>query len=406
MKDMNPTTKVTIAGDQLRVLFVSNLFPNLLEPARGIFNLHQVRHLSKICQVKVVAPIAWFFIKGKFAPPKTVPTKEVIDGLPVYHPKAFYLPLIGRSLNPQLFAYSLARLLTQIRQEFAFDVIFVDWAYPDGCGVAKLAQHLHIPFVASFAGSDANVYLNYYIRRRQILQMTRQASAVTVRSHALKNVLLQHGVADRKIRILYNGVDSARYNPVPRIEARRRLAIDINEKVLVYVGRLSPEKGVSELLAALALLRARQQTRVRLLIVGDGHQREALQQQTAMLHLADSVVWLGWRAPSQIGELISAGDILCLPSHMEGVPNAALEAFACGLPVVATNVGGLPEVVTERTGVLAEPNNPESFASALTRALQTSWDAEAIRQHATRFDWNENATQLLQILMAAAIREP
>ena len=181
---MNPSANLARSGEQLRVLFVSNLFPNLLEPARGIFNLHQVRHLSKICQVRVVAPIAWFFIKGKHASPGNVPIREVIDNLPVYHPKTFYLPLVGRILNPQLYAWSLARLTAQIRQEFAFDVIFVDWAYPDACGIAKLARHLRVPFVAAFAGSDANVYLNFRFRRRQILKMTRQASAVTVRSRA------------------------------------------------------------------------------------------------------------------------------------------------------------------------------------------------------------------------------
>ena len=113
------------------------------------------------------------------------------------------------------------------------------------------------------------------------------------------------------------------------------------------------------------------------------------------------MIWLGWKSPSQVGELISVGDLLCLPSHMEGVPNTALEAFACGVPVVATHVGGLPEVVTATTGILAEPKNPESFAAALTRALQTAWDAAAIRRHAARFDWTENARHLHEILLEA-----
>ena len=329
----------------------------------------------------------------------------MIDNLPVYHPKTFYLPLVGRILNPQLYAWSLARLTAQIRQEFAFDVIFVDWAYPDACGIAKLARHLRVPFVAAFAGSDANVYLNFRFRRRQILKMTRQASAVTVRSRAMKELLLQHGVEDGKIDVLYNGVDCTRYHPVLRTEARQRLAIDIHDQVLVYVGRLSPEKGISDLLTALALLRDRHHSRVRLLVVGDGHQREMLRKQAARLRLDDSVIWLGWQPPSEVGELISAGDLLCLPSHMEGVPNVVLEAFACGLPVVVTRVGGTPEVVTDATGVLAEPKDPESFATALARALRTSWDPAVIRRHAAQFDWNKNAQQLLQILSAAATQK-
>ena len=276
MNDTPLISTVTTSGEKLRVLFVSNLFPNSLEPARGVFNLHQVRHLSRICQIRVVAPIAWFFFKGRFAPPGTVPAFEVIDNIPIYHPKTFYLPQVGRILNPQLYACSLTKLIAKIRQEFPFDIIYVDWAYPDGCGVAKLSNHLHVPFVAAFAGSDANVYFNYRIRRRQILKMTNQASAVTVRSRALKDVLIQHGVPGGKIHVLYNGVDCTQYQPVPRAEARHRLALDDNHKVLVYVGRLSPEKGVGDLLAALALLRKRHPSCIRLIVVGDGHQREAL----------------------------------------------------------------------------------------------------------------------------------
>ena len=114
------------------------------------------------------------------------------------------------------------------------------------------------------------------------------------------------------------------------------------------------------------------------------------------------MIWLGWQPPSEVGELISAGDLLCLPSHMEGVPNAALEAFACGLPVVATRVGGLPEVVTAETGILVEPHQPPALATALQDALARRWDHQAILTHAGRFDWTANARALLKILQRAA----
>ena len=374
----------------MNALFVSNLFPNQFEPARGIFNLHQMRHLAQLCEVRVLAPYDWFFIKGRFASPEPLPETEIIDGLIIHHSRNFYLPKIGRTLNPWLYAQSSVGPIRRIRATFPFDVIYVNWAYPDACGIAKVARRLGVPFVVSISGSDVNWYLKMWIRHRQILNMLAQAKAITVRSQALRSLLLSHGVAAGKITVLYNGVNQPSVTRSPRKSGT---------SVLLYVGRLSPEKGVADLLRAVSLLK----TSVQLNIVGDGVQRDELQQLSAALNLDGIVNWLGLKKPDEIPAQMLQADLLCLPSHMEGVPNVALEAFACGLPVVGTRAGGIPEIVTETTGVLAEPQNPASFAIALTRGLQTAWDSETIRRHAEKFDWDENARQLFSILQSATV---
>ena len=457
----------------MNVLFVSNLFPNIHEPARGVFNFHQIRHLANICQVQVVAPIAWFPIKGRFAPPAPVPVFEEIPLCPelfstvthqlstswnqrspvssrqsqvirTYHPRQYYLPKIGRILNPLLYALSLRRLVTGLRASFPFDVIFVNWAYPDACGIAKLARRLNIPFVVSISGSDVNWYLKMPLRRRQILAMLAQAHAVAVRSRALKDLLLSHGIPESKIHVLYNGVDRemfhlrpptvtsppAELNPQPSTAGNRLQTMDsglrtqdsglpprcapVSDRalqpteglqspvsrhkspLLLYVGRLSPEKGVADLLDALAQL-----TDVRLAVVGDGPQRAQLQQLADTLKISSQITWHGQKKPDEIADFMQGADLLCLPSHMEGVPNVALEAFACGLPVVGTTVGGIPEVVTNDTGVLTAPRDPPALAQAIAQALARRWDSVAIRAHSARFDWTENANQLFALLQAA-----
>jgi glycosyltransferase involved in cell wall biosynthesis len=378
----------------VKVLFVSNLFPNAHEPARGTFNFQQIRHLAQHCDVQIVAPIAWFFIRGRFAPPAPVPFAEEIGGLRVLHPKNFYLPKLGRTLNPMFFALSLRKIVEKIRAEFPFDVIFVNWAYPDACGVANISRALGVPFVASISGSDVNWYLQMRIRRRQILKMLDAARAVTVRSRALRELLIAHGVSADKIHVLYNGVDRTLFHPsdAPRPTPHPQL---------LYVGRLSDEKGVADLLHALKILHEKHKIHAHLRVVGDGLQRDELQKLAESLQLTDKITWLGAKNPREIPAFMTAADALCLPSHMEGVPNAALEAFACGLPVVATKVGGIPEIMTEQTGILAAPQNPASFADALADALGKNWDATAIRAHAARFDWNENARRLFEILCKA-----
>lgn len=360
------------------VLFVSNLFPNPHEPARGIFNLHQVRHLARLCSVRVVTPIATSFVRSRYVTNQPVPATTTLAGLEVHHPKAWYLPKIGRPLNAWLYARSVAPLLRRLAP---FDVIFVNWAYPDACGVAKLGY----PFVVSISGSDANVGLTFRIRRRQILHMIAAAKAVTTRSQALKDLLVSHGADPGKISVLYNGVDPALFHP-------NRLEQQASPPRLVYVGRLSAEKGVADMLAGVAQLSSPPP----IVIIGDGPQRAALQRQ------APFATFLGAKRNDEIAPLLRANDIICLPSHMEGVPNAALEAFACGLPVVATRIGGLPEIVTAETGILAEPKNPASFAAALRTALARRWDRDAILAHAGKFDWSANARTLHDILQRAA----
>jgi len=353
-----------------------------------VFNLRQMCALSRCCEIQVLAPYDWFFIKGRFAPPEPLPETETIAGLTVHHSRNFYLPKIGRTLNPWLYAQSAIGPICRIRKQFSFDVIFVNWAYPDACGIAKVARRLGVPFVASISGSDVNWYLKMYFRRRQILKMLAQARAITVRSQALRNLLLLHGAAADKITVLYNGVNQPPVTRAPRKSGT---------SVLLYVGRLSPEKGVADLLRAVSLLK----TPVQLNIVGDGAQHNELRQLSSALNLDGVVNWIGLKKPEEIPFFMAQADLLCLPSHMEGVPNVALEAFACRLPVVGTRVGGIPEVVSEATGLLAEPNNPAAFAAALTQALQTTWDAAAIRRHAAQFDWTENARCLHNILLEA-----
>jgi len=385
----------------MKVLFISNLYPSSVEPARGTFNQARLDYWHRRFDVKIIAPISWFFIKGKFTPAKPVPAYEKIDGLDVYHPRAFYLPKVFRNLNPYLFAQSIRPLVKRIKQEFNFDQIHADWLYPDACAAAKIARELDVPLTVSVAGSDANVYLQYRIRRRQILAMLDQAATVVVRSDALRQVLIQHGVAPAKAVLIYNGVDCDRYRPMPKAAARQQLQLNFDGPLLVYVGRLSPEKGVSDLLQAFARVPAPAGQPVRLLIVGDGFLRADLQSEAAALGIADRVIWAGSKPPQEIPTYLCASDLLCLASHREGVPNVVLEANACGIPVVATKVGGVPEVLTEQTAVLAPPQNPVGLAQAIQMALAKQWDPNLIRMTAQHYSWPENAAQMEAVFTKA-----
>jgi glycosyltransferase involved in cell wall biosynthesis len=186
------------------------------------------------------------------------------------------------------------------------------------------------------------------------------------------------GVPANQILVQHNSVKPLA--PV-RSEAVKRLresyGLDAGTAVILAVGRLSREKGHSDLVRAIALLRAREpEMPIRLLVAGEGPERPAIERLRRTLGLEKTVVLAGQQA--DIAPFYAAADVLALSSHTEGSPNVVLEAMTAGVPVVATAVGGVPEIIEhERTGLLAPRKDPEAIADALARLLR---DAELRRR--------------------------
>ena len=182
-------------------------------------------------------------------------------------------------------------------------------------------------------------------------------------------------VDTERIVTIPNGIDAARFT-VPsverlarRIACRESLGVAATETLIVCVSRLSPEKDVTNLIEAFALVAARFPG-ARLAIAGDGKARQTLQWHTELLALQNRVTFLGATPRDQIADLLFAGEIFALSSREEGLSLAVLEAMVAGLPIVATNVGGLPEAIAVgATGLLAPPRDPAAFADALSELL-------------------------------------
>jgi glycosyltransferase involved in cell wall biosynthesis len=188
--------------------------------------------------------------------------------------------------------------------------------------------------------------------------------------------LRQHGVSGRNIRILHNSVE----RPVPvsdagRDELRHQLGIAPDARVVLTVGRLSYEKAQRDLIDAVAHIRPRWPA-VRLVVVGEGPERMRLERQTASLALRDVVVFAGHVV--DVRPFYAIADAFVLPSLSEGSPNVLLEALAAGVPVVATEVGGVPEVIEhEGNGLLTPPADPMAMANAIERVLTDEVSAAA-----------------------------
>lgn len=209
-------------------------------------------------------------------------------------------------------------------------------------------------------GSRRDISLPERSTRNRSLQTAsyRLAHRVVANSCAARDCLVDEGVAPSAITVIPNGIDMRRFPaPLPRLKGRR----------VVMVANLRPGKGHEILLqAAAAVLRRFPDTQFT--IAGDGPRRTELQRMAAMLGVDRAVTFLGHR--TDVPGLLREHDVFAFPSFMEAAPNAVMEAMAAGLPVVATRVGGIPEVVQhEETGLLTEAGDAEGLAAALLRVL-------------------------------------
>ena len=387
----------------------SNEFPSPTEPNRGIFTGQLALALSRQVNLEVVCPSPWKPGRRKVTGGSVVSEggggsrRQYWKGIPVKYIRYPMIPLLGRPIQPALLCLGVYLPIMKAHRQQAFTAINVHWIYPDGVAMAWVARRLGIPVVITALGSDVNQYSFYRSRRPQVLWAFRRASRATCVSGALRDQLIRLGVEAHRIDVIPNGIDNNLFNVGKRnqAEAKRELDLDQKARHLLYVGRLSPEKGPLLLCQALRILSDSGQLGFKTLFVGDGPEKESLKKYICA-HQLGAYMRLAGEVPHQkIPRWMEASDWLCLPSIQEGLPNAMLEALSCGLPVIASRVGGVPEVVTHRTGILVQPGNPEALAGALQKAVRRDWDHKVVAGTVTDYSWDKAAFRYVQAISQA-----
>lgn len=387
----------------LRVLIVTNLFADPFNASRATFNQQQFARLAKQLDLKVMVPVSWLEIVRQPLAYRRL-KRQALERWPFADYVPFwYIPRVGRRLHAVFLFVSLMlqRLPTLLWGRW--DCLFGSWGYPDAVAVAAIARLTGRPMIAKVHGSDVNVFTQEPARRRQICWALGRSAHVVAVSQALATRLEELGVDGRRIAVLYNGVDPSRFYPVPQPQARRELGYAEEDRIILFVGNVQASKGCMELVQAFAKLRQRV-PRLKLVFVGAGPQQKALASECSTLGMAGDVTFAGRLAHDQIVRWFGAADVFCLPSHAEGVPNVVLEAMACGTPVVATRVGGIPEVLPAYAGVMVPPKNVDALDEALFTALHSTWDRPRIAGHARTFDWDTNVSRLRSLIEDAAQR--
>jgi glycosyltransferase involved in cell wall biosynthesis len=376
----------------LRIAVVTRYFPSSGEPWQGRSAYQTIRALNAQADVHVFYPNSAY---PSFLRPRT----RLYEGLdPSYSPAgasvSYYdyvaVPLLSRPFNGAMAANAL---LPHVRA-FRPDVIFSVFLYPDAYAALRIAKVLGVPLVAMGIGSDIHSIADR-ISASYTRKVLREADFLVTVSDDLRQKALAMGASPERSRAVVNGCDLSVFNVRDRAECRRQLGVDPEARTIVYIGRMDVRKGLRELVEASAKLHATYED-LQVYMVGEGPDRPEITQRIETAGASGYIHALPPCQPDDVALWMGAADLVTLASYMEGCPNVVLEALACGRPVVATRVGGIPEIMSDACGRLIPPRNAAALAEALDSVLSSEWDANAISAHWSR-SWNTVAAELLGV---------
>ncbi|PCJ41273.1 MAG: glycosyl transferase family 1 [Alphaproteobacteria bacterium] len=368
----------------MQVLTFTSLYPNAVDPRHGIFVKSRMDHFDQIAGASrtVIAPVQYVPLLGlnprsRFHRYNQVPPSDHQGDIAVYHPRYMTIPGTNIINSAQAMTSAAQKVIRQ--QDMDFDLVDGHYLYPDGVAAFRLAKAHGKPLVLTARGSDVNFWMEQDEPKKDILAAINYAAKVICVSHALKDRLIDHGVAEDKLTVIMNGVDRTQFN------ADGKISYDH----ILTVGNLVPLKGHLFILQALKTLPGE-----KLVIIGAGELEGELKNLARQLNVSERVSFLPNIPHSELPDWYRAAKCTVLMSSMEGMPNVVLESLACGTPVVATNVGGIPEVITKDNGILLPTRDADALAVALKDALTRNWDREKISQGIAYLDWSETARKL------------
>lgn len=367
MLDEDHSTKRV--GEERQICFLTHCYPSSTGPlaCRFVENLAQSLGRSG-WEVSVVTPR--IFVKD--------PLFETRGSVKVYRHRFFtanhYLKEYRRVPIFRMLTYLAGAVGTGLRVTRGEHCVLIHahWILPSGLVALILARLTGLPFVVSARGSDVSVYaLKSWFLRSLGRLVLRHAKCIIARSDNLKRETAEmFRINGDRVHVIRSGVDLTLFRPLDKRAARAKLGMANGRDIVLFVGNLSPVKGIQYLVEALPAV-SRSKNDLLCVVVGDGSMRQPLERRIEELDLRHHVSFVGEQPHEKVPLWMNAADILVVPSLSEGVPNVVVEALACHLPVVATRVGDIPNLVSDmENGLLIDKGNPGSISSALNLLLE------------------------------------
>jgi glycosyltransferase involved in cell wall biosynthesis len=333
--------------------------------------------------------------------------REQVEGYTIYRTPSMRLRA-DRCTVKEMFTFLLCNIVPSLRlaREWGPDVVHAHFAVPVG-PLAYLLKRLYgIPYVITLHGGDVPGFdpkqtAHWY---RLLLPSTRpiwqQASFVVAVSPGLRDLALR-SYPGIPVSIIPNGIDCECFRP-PRDRSDNPEGV-----TLIFVGRVAEQKGLTYLIRSLPALRGRTSVPFELVVVGDGPLRADMEALAESLKVADRVRFTGWVTQSQVRDYLQRADVFVLPSLMEGLSIALLQAMACGLPVITSDAVGNRDIVHNgQNGYVVPAGDVEACVGALVNLVEDRDSRQRMgqcsRQLVKRYDWHAIGRQYLQLLEMCA----
>jgi glycosyltransferase involved in cell wall biosynthesis len=403
---------------KLRVLTISHMFPSRLSKVAGmagIFICRQAQLLARYdieCEFLVPSPWApWpLYLFARWEPYNP---ENVLIG-----PKEFRAEIV-RYLRPhglwfrrfegESVALGIRSTAVCWHKENPFDLVMGVSMFPDAEAAVIVGRELNIPVATLAVGSDIMVYTQKLpVLWEKLGKLMTQIDLPIGVSQMVCDKMRQSGECKRQPLCIYLGRDTEKFSAAKnKNEIRARFGLTKSDIVAVYVGAISYSKGISELVVAAEKLLRKYQN-FKLICVGNGPAMQELKELKEKVGRDGSVILPGLATPNEVPSYLQVSDFMVFPSHSEGMPQSVLEAMNCGLPVVATKVGGIPEAVIDgQTGLLIDAKNPEQLEIAMERMIKDEEFRIAASRKALdyvnkKFDPEQNAQKFANALWAIA----
>jgi len=360
--------------------------------------------VGKHVPIVVISPVPWFPFQGiiRLWKPhfRSQPARfEEQQGVKVLFPRFLSIPGFFKGQDGLLLALSSWWTLFKLKKTYSFNLIDAHFAYPDGYAATLLGKWFNVPVTITLRGTEVPLS-KMPARKDRMMRALENATKVFAVADSLKQHVVKLGANAEKIEVVGNAVDTQKFFPIDKQEARQQLNLPENAKILVSVGGLVKRKGFHRVIEVLPGLLKKHPDLIFLIVGGnspEGGIQKQLEHQVEQLGLQQHVRFLGMLPAEKLRIPLSAADLFVLATENEGWANVFLEAMACGLPVITTNVGGNSEVICRpELGSIVPFGDVKALEISLLEGLDKQWDKEKILSYARENNWDKRVDVLLK----------